>query len=250
MKTLNVLIIDSDIAYTSNVCRALSVSREIKIIGIEYDGIKGLERILSTRPDVVLMDIQLPGMDGISVLKESRLMKDPPLTIISTHFYSDFCVVSARQNGAGYILYKPIVYHTLPSLISECYKATHTDVYKRRQQTNRREISIDTAYMVRSILFDLGMPARFIGHMYLIESVLLAAENRMLLGNLTKGLYHEMAAKLNTTPAGIERSLRNAISATYERGSLSTVFDHRPSNKQFLEYLMQRLKECAHTPSL
>lgn len=243
--SISVLIIDSDIVYTTNICRTLYETKDIEVIGIEYDGIKGLDRIYTAQPDVVIMDVQLPGMDGISVLKESRLMKHPPVTIISTHFYSEFCVVSAQQNGAAYILYKPIDYHTFPQLLRECYKAVRTAAYKEKQQTQKREIKVNDVYKVRTMLFELGMPPRFVGCLYLVESILLASENKMLLENLSKGLYAEIAHKLNTTPAGIERSLRNAIASTYEHGNLSDIFDHRPTNKQFLIYLMKRLADTA-----
>jgi len=246
MKKLRIIVIDSDITYTSNVCKALSESRNIEIAGIEYDGIRGIEHIRRANPDVVLTDIQLPGIDGISLLRETRLMKHPPVVIICTRFYSDFCIDNAQHNGAAYILYKPIDFHALPELVSRCYESVSGSAYRQKQIALQREIKVDEAYKVRSILFDLGMPVRFVGSMYLVESVLLASENRMLMGNLSKGLYAEMAAKLNTTPAGIERSLRNVISATYQRGDLSRIFDHRPSNKQFLLYLIHRLND---TPS-
>lgn len=243
MKKLRILINDSDFVFTANCCKALSASKAIEVIGVEYDGINGLKRIQSTKPDVVIIDIQLPGMDGIAVLRESRLMKEPPVFIFCTCFYSDFCVLTAQQNGAAYVLYKPLDYHSLSDIITGCYKSVHSAEHLQKQTASKREIKVNEAYQIRSMLFDMGMPPRYVGCMYLVESILLASENRMLLCNLSKGLYAEIAIKMNTTATGVERSLRNAISTTYERGRLNKVFNHRPTNKQFLNYLIDRLGE-------
>lgn len=243
MKTLRLLIIDSDQAFVWNVTSALSDAGKIQVIGSETNGVKGLDRIREVKPDVVLMDIQLPGMDGIALLKELQLMKRPPVTIICTRFYSEFCIVNAQQNGASYILYKPIDYVHLPDLIKACYQSVRSTPARPQENTLKENARVDAAYRIRMLLFDMGMPPKFVGCMYLVESILLAHENRMLLGNLSKGLYAEMARRQNTHPCNIERSLRNVIATAYGRGSLSRWFDHRPTNKQFLMYLLNALDE-------
>lgn len=250
MKKLKVFVIDSDQTYIRNVVNTLSEKREIEVIGNETDGIRGLKRIYQTNPDIVLMDIQLPGMDGLSVLKEIRLMKNPPVTIICTHFYSDFCIVSAQQNGAAYILYKPIDFRTLPTLINECYKSVRSSAFKTKQQCQRQDTKYDIARRAHNLLFDMGMPLKCVGSRYLEESVLMVQENRTLLNNLTKGLYAEMGKRLNATPSSIERSLRIVISATYDRGTLSKSFKSRPTNKQFLLYLLKTLNDEQVTISI
>lgn len=250
MKKLKILVIDSDQTYTQKVLSILSEKREFEIMGSEPDGVRGLNSIFQSNPDVVLLDIQLPGMDGLSVLKEMKLMKKPPVAIICTHFYSDFCIVSAQQNGAAYILYKPIDFRALPTLINECYKSVHCDTFRVKQQRQQQIAKNDNAYRIHNLLFNMGIPLRCVGSRYLAESVLMVQENRTLLNNLTKGLYAEMGNRLNTSPGSIERSLRSVISATYERGNLSDSFDNRPTNKQFLLFLLQTLNDEQVTISM
>ncbi|MBE5772902.1 MAG: response regulator [Clostridiales bacterium] len=246
MHRLNVFILDSDMVFTTNVCRALSECTSLQVVGIEHDGINGLSMIQSLKPDIVIMDIQLPCLDGISVLRETRLMKQPPVSIICTHFYSDFCIMNAQQNGAAYVLYKPLDFRTLSDTILNCHGSVSSSAIRNNVASGSHDIEAEDAYRIRTILFNMGMPPRFVGSMYIVESILMAMENKMLLGNLSKGLYAEMSARMHASPESIERSLRNAISTTYERGTMSALFDHRPTNKQFLMYLIRKVSEESH----
>lgn len=249
MDKIRLMIVDVDSAHTMNICHRLSICHNIEIVATEMNGVQALESIRKLKPDIVLCDVQLPGIDGICLLKETHLMPEAPIFIFCTHFYSDHIIENAQRNGAVYFLYKPIDYHFLPDIIYECYTAIKT-----RQKKNNSPKIEKAAVMaletkrIHQILVDMGMPPRLIGCLYLIESVILIHENRILLSNLSKGLYAEIGAKMHTSPSCIERALRNAISIAYNRGVLSKYFSHRPTNKEFLEYLLHAAERMPHKP--
>ena len=118
MSRIRLFIVDVDPVHTINVCKSIASISNIEIIGTEEDGSKALKRISALHPDVLLTDIQLPGLDGIGLLKEIQLLRHPPITIVCTRFYSDISLEYAHKHGAAYFLYKPVEYHL--SLIHIC----------------------------------------------------------------------------------------------------------------------------------
>lgn len=241
MARIRLLVVDADPIFTDKVCRSLAGASNIEIVGTECNGHQAMKRIALLHPDMILMDVQLPGMDGLSILKETRLMKRPPIVIFCTRFYSEFSMENAQRNGAAYFLYKPIEFHALSGLITECYAAAHAAT----QSVPRgiaAESRVNEIPQIRALLMEMGIPSRLTGNLYLVESILLIKDNRMLLSNLSKGLYSELSIKMGTTPARVERALRNAISIAYDRGRLKKYFACRPSNKEFIEYMLNALE--------
>lgn len=246
MHKIRLMVIDVDQEYTMNVCRCIAGNPNIEIICTETNGSNALSSIYRIKPDVVLTDVQLPGLDGILLMKETNFMANPPIFIFCTHFYSDYIIENAQRNGAAYFLYKPVDFHFLPNIIFECYHSLRASQIQKQASASEKANThaVDSARIHR-LLLNMGMPPRLIGCMYLIESVLLLQENRILLSNLSKGLYAEIGLKMNASPSCIERSLRTAISTAYNRGGLTRYFSHRPTNKEFIEYLIHAAEdEC------
>lgn len=237
MSKNRVLIADADAAFTSNVRRALSRFRDYEIIGTAGRGGLALEMLASFQPHVLLTDIQLPELDGIALLKRCQRMRTPPIAIVCTRFYSDLCVKQACLNGASYILYKPIDYNRLPHIIDECRRsareaaADSADPDPRRHDQGR----------VLAVLRDMGIPARLTGSAYIAEAVACLRDDQRLLKNLKTGLYPLLARRGGASATGIEHALRNAIGIGFERGGLKRHFNQRPTNRDFLQYLVRHL---------
>ncbi len=243
MSRIRLFIVDVDPVHTINVCKSIASISNIEIIGTEEDGSKALKRISALHPDVLLTDIQLPGLDGIGLLKEIQLLRHPPITIVCTRFYSDISLEYAYKHGAAYFLYKPVEYHMLPEIISECYKSFRNDSRRNTFPNDAQQIRLNDISRIRNLLIQMSISPKLIGSLYMTESVLRLKENFLLIRNLSKGLYAEIAAQMNTTPSRIERSLRNAIATAYEHGTLRQYFKHRPTNKEFIQYILSTLND-------
>ena len=241
MKSVRCFVADMDSAFVRQVCRAVTDARGVEIIGACPNGLDALHQIAQLQPDVVLADIQLPELDGISLLSEVRRLRRVPAFIVCTRFYSEYSMECASRSGADFFLYKPVNLRRLPEIIREC----HANSVLSRSGTGagaQSDFDRDAAYL-RHRLSELGILSRLSGGAYLAEAVLCIQQDGMLYRNLTRGLYAVIAERNGTTVSRVERAMRNAISIAYDRGSLSGVFAEKPTNKQFIAYLLRALEE-------
>ena len=232
---IRLYIADIDRRFIAAARRAISQSRRITIIGDAQSGRCALDDIQRLHPDVLLTDIQLPELDGIALLREARRLRTPPAVIVCTRFYSTASMEWAFRYGASFFLCKPIDYERLPDLVTDC--AAQSDAPS--EPLNDADAHARLAANVRALLRDMGISPKLNGSAYLVESVLRASDNDLLMRNLSRGLYVELAEQMGTTVSRVERSLRSAIDIAYARGSLHRRFATRPSNKQFIEYLLR-----------
>lgn len=111
----------------------------------------------------------------------------------------------------------------------------------------------DLETIIRQMLLELGAPDSLLGHGYTVRAVELMATGKMLLGNITFGLYPQLAAEFNTQPARVERAIRHLIEVTWTRGDLevleryfgNTVSPQRgkPTNGEFLARLSNLVRQ-------
>lgn len=105
MVTTRVLLVDDDALVRAGLRMILSSSEEIEVVGEAADGADAVAAVEAHRPDVVLMDIRMPGMDGIAATAALRRLATPPHVIVLTTFQADEHVLSALRAGAdGFLL--------------------------------------------------------------------------------------------------------------------------------------------------
>ena len=233
-------VADLDPGFVAAVRRAVASDRRVTVVGAAESGRRALDDIQRLQPDVLLTDVQLPELDGISLLRETRRLHAPPAVIVCTRFYTNAILEWAFRFGATYFLCKPIDFARLPDLVAECAGMREARVEAPQDTGDAQE---RRAANVRALLSEMGISPKLNGSAYLVESVRQARENDLLLRNLSRGLYAELARRMDTTVPRVERSLRSAIGIAYERGSLRQRFACRPSNKQFIEYLLRASEE-------
>ncbi|MGC9311717.1 MAG: response regulator transcription factor [Sediminispirochaetaceae bacterium] len=106
MDKIRVVLVDDQVLFVESLQTVLELrSDDIEVVGTAHDGEAGLELIRKTRPDIVLMDVRMPGMDGVEATR--RLHQDYPdiKVIMLTTFDDDIYVREAMQyNAVGYIL--------------------------------------------------------------------------------------------------------------------------------------------------
>ena len=235
---IRLFIADADPVFTSRAASSIAHARGIEAAGCAADGMQALRRLSALPPCVLLADVQLPGLDGISLIRRAQALKSPPVSIVCARFYSDMILDCARQSGACYFLYKPIQYDCLPRVIESCWKA-------RRARDPGPILGASQADLtrLRELLYSLGIPSLMSGSTYAMEAALKLMENESLPNNLSKGLYAELAEQLQSTPSRIERSLRSAIAHAYANGALGEHFASRPSNRTFMRFVLEQLRK-------
>ncbi|MFE2142189.1 response regulator [Streptomyces sp. NPDC059456] len=101
---LRVVLVDDEALMRSGLQMILSSSPGIAVVGT-CDGPAALETVGRLQPDIVLLDIQMPGMDGLAVLDALRALPRPPVVAMLTAFgYDDYVRTALHQGAAGYLL--------------------------------------------------------------------------------------------------------------------------------------------------
>lgn len=113
---VTVAVIDDEALVRSGFRMILEAADDIEVVA-SSDGHGAIDDIARTRPDVVLLDLRMPGHSGLEILSELRAWSDPPVVAILTTFDADDHVATALRSGAAGFLVKDTDPRTLPALI-------------------------------------------------------------------------------------------------------------------------------------
>jgi DNA-binding NarL/FixJ family response regulator len=103
---VRVLLVDDDALVRAGLRMILSSAEDLKVVGEADDGARAVAAVRQHRPDIVLMDIRMPQMDGITATAALRRLEAPPQVIVLTTYQADEQVMSALRAGASGFLVK------------------------------------------------------------------------------------------------------------------------------------------------
>lgn len=121
---IRVLLVDDHQVVRRGLRTFLEVQEDIEVVGEASDGEEGIARAEELGPDVILMDIKMPGTDGIEALRRLRELANPARVLIVTSFTEQRTVVPALRAGAAGYVYKDIDPEALAGAIRPCTRAT------------------------------------------------------------------------------------------------------------------------------
>ena len=120
-KIIRVLLVDDHQVVRRGLRTFLEIQDDIEVVGEAADGAEGVARSEELRPDVVLMDIKMPGTDGIEALRKLRELENPAKVLIVTSFTEQRTVVPALRAGASGYVYKDVDPDVLAGAIRSVY---------------------------------------------------------------------------------------------------------------------------------
>ncbi len=106
MTVIRVLVVDDEPMVCAHLRTILGSADDIEVVGQAHDGAAGVEAVLRDRPDLVLMDLRMPNMDGLTAIEQISALADPPIVVTLTTFDADQYVLRALRAGAAGFLVK------------------------------------------------------------------------------------------------------------------------------------------------
>jgi DNA-binding NarL/FixJ family response regulator len=104
--TCRVVVVDDEPMVCAHLRTILGSSDAIEVVAEAHDGAAGVEAVVRERPDVVLMDLRMPGMDGLTAIERIGQLAAPPVVVVLTTFDADQYVLRALRAGAAGFLVK------------------------------------------------------------------------------------------------------------------------------------------------
>ncbi len=246
---VKVLVIDDNREIEEGIKSHIKEGREeIEIVGFAQNGKEGLEKISLLSPDAIILDIVMPVMDGIGVLKAlSKCAKKPAIVVLSA-LSGEYVSNMVSLYGADYYMTKPASYETLFERIKMLCRSFsgHREENVKEEEDNRLELK------VTGVIHDVGIPANIKGYQYLRDAIMMTVHDNELMHAVTKQLYPMVAKRHKTTASRVERAIRHAIEVACTRGNeeffyklfgytVSTL-KGKPTNSEFIALIADKLR--------
>ncbi len=250
-KTIKLLIAEGSMEFRRILQESLSTEHRIEIIGVASDGPEALNLALAKNPDMVLIDLLLPKLDGFGVIRalNSNKNRKRPDIILMSSFANESISAEAAHAGVNYFIIKPF---DIPGLIERITdkQRSATSISSTVSRIPRADIDLETK--ITSIIHEIGVPAHIKGYQYLREAITVAVRDPESVGAITKVLYPTVARTFNTTASRVERAIRHAIEVAWDRGDLEILqsffgytVSHvkgKPTNSEFIAMIADNLK--------
>ncbi|MCQ2547478.1 MAG: response regulator [Clostridia bacterium] len=256
---LKVGIIDSDKKSVKDLKNIIARSNDMRLVFSTNSGKQGLNYIKTIQSDVIVMDLCLEDLDGLSLLEELSQEKglSLPKIIIVSNIKQEDSITEAINYGAAYYMFKPINYsllirriqgfgHFKDSYMDADHRKIENAIFMDALKTNEMEISIG------NYLAQLGISPSLSGYRYLKDAIRLVISDSSYLNKMTKGLYETVAILNNTTWTRVERNMRFAINNAYQMCSRDqvelTTWNYivgrrpRPTNMDFICFACENFK--------
>ncbi|MCF6094431.1 sporulation transcription factor Spo0A [Microaerobacter geothermalis] len=259
MQKIKVLIADDNREFTQLLTEFINEQEDMEVINVAYNGNEVLDILGHQIPDVLILDIIMPHLDGLAVLEQIKKLQldSMPKIIMLTAFGQEDITKRAVELGASYYILKPFDMEVLTTRIrqmvlkpnkQESIKPILTSVPTINQQSKKKNIESS----ITGIIHEIGVPAHIKGYHYLREAIIMVYHNMEILGSITKILYPEIARKFETTPSRVERAIRHAIEVAWNRGNIHsitkmfgyTISDNKakPTNSEFIAMVADKLR--------
>lgn len=261
MGRLNVGIVDDNEKIIQLLSEIIRADEELEVIGTAKDGEEACEMIFQKQPDVVLLDIVMPKLDGLGVMdkvrNDKKLQKLPNYIVISAIGREEI-TKDAFRSGADYYIMKPFDKDIIINRIKmvknkrQQLEMSSNPIHALHKEPERQFTKHDLENTVTTMIHEIGVPAHIKGYQYLRESIILSVLEVDMLNSVTKLLYPTIAKIYHTTPSRVERAIRHAIEVAWSRGKMDTIDElfgytintgkGKPTNSEFIALMADRIK--------
>ena len=264
MEKIKVAIADDNKELVRALASHLSENPQIEVISTVSNGKQCLEMLKESIPDVLILDVIMPHLDGLAVLEEihKQVAYQSIKVIMLTAFGQEDVMKQAVELGAAYFMLKPFEMQRLEAKVLQCGQGTS------KQLENQQTPLVNTGILqglqpevvdqqrldmqVTDLIKEIGIPPHIKGYGYLREAIQMVYLNVDLLSSVTKILYPDIAKKFDTTSSRVERAIRHAIEVAWNRGNYEAIADlfgysshhmkQKPTNSEFIAMVADKLR--------
>ena len=256
MEHLNVAIADDNQKILDMLETIISMDKELNLVGKAKNGEEMCQIIKNGQPDVVLLDLIMPKMDGLTVMdyvNQDKTVNKRPYFIVVTAVGQERITEDAFNKGANYYVMKPFNNEMLLDRIKSVRKMFRNNEKKNedgKTEVAAREENLESR--VTNMLHEIGIPAHIKGYHYLRDAIIMAVQDMDVLNAITKILYPTVAKKYQTTSSRVERAIRHAIEVAWSRGKLDTLDElfgytvstgkGKPTNSEFIALIADTIQ--------
>ena len=243
MAKIKVAVVDDNESAVDSLVECLKKDEEIEVVGTAYDGLQALTLIKEKEPDIMLLDLIMPKLDGLGVLEKahnsSELKKIPYFVVVSS-ISTEHITESAFELGASYYILRPFDTSAVLSRIKELKHVStpHLVVQKRSPLLESKPVSLE--HNLESDVTNI------------IHEIVMSVNDGEMLNSITKLLYPSIAKQHKTTPSRVERAIRHAIEVAWSRGKMDTIDElfgytvsngkGKPTNSEFVALIADKIR--------
>lgn len=254
MNTIRMLIADDNEGIRNSMADYFRHQEGVTVVATASNGADAYEATLLHKPDVVVLDLVMPIHDGFVYLdKLSGFPGEKPRVIVLSAMGKDDTIARAIDMGASFYMLKPFDYGVLHQRVNMLRGESASE----RLSTNWQPAPQPTAERgvterINELFLGIGIPSHVKGYDFLKEAVRLVVENWETIHYITKELYPTVARTFDTTPSKVERSIRHAISITWQRNNLENFRSmlgippheaaRKPSNGEFIALVADKVR--------
>ena len=257
MSGISVAIADDNERILDLLGDVIGSDKDLNLVGKANNGEDAYELIRNKQPDVVLLDLIMPKMDGLSVMEQinhDKEIRKHPNFIVITAIGQERITEDAFKKGANYYILKPFNNEMVLNRVKSARQLLKNEMggAKAERQQTEQSPSVNLEARVTDMIHEIGIPAHIKGYHYLRDAIIMAVEDMDVLNAITKILYPAIAKNHKTTASRVERAIRHAIEVAWSRGKLDTLDDlfgytvsngkGKPTNSEFVALIADTIR--------
>ena len=267
---MKILIADDNKDFSDILMEFINRQEDMEVIEVAGNGEEACTMIQEVQPDIVILDVIMPYLDGIGVLERVTTMnlERRPLFVMLSAVGQDKITERALSLGAEYYIVKPFDMETLVNrirqlknmalvgnsniIVSSSIASSASNSKQLLAKSKSASAAHNLEAEVTQVIHEIGVPAHIKGYQYLRDAIIMVINDMDILNSITKQLYPSIAKQYNTTPSRVERAIRHAIEVAWSRGKMDTIdklFGYtvnngkgKPTNSEFIALIADRLR--------
>jgi len=257
---IKIIVADDNRSFCQMLQNYLQGQDDLSVVGVAHNGLEACELIQTQEPDLIILDVVMPNLDGLSVLERinARTTMKRPKIIMITAFGQESLTQQAMTLGVDYFILKPfdldVLNKRIRSLTQDMSSSTPSQFTCSAASPMITTVGsgLNLFGEVTTMMHQIGIPAHVKGYQYIRDAILMVVKDISLLGAVTKELYCGIAKRHDTAPSSVERGIRHAIELAWVRGhteTLKRIFGYsmnidlqKPTNSEFIALLADKFR--------